>query len=137
MPTQHVRLDARDARAGLVPISEDLGAIDRARLRKLAELIGRDDRRIRLNAALKSPFPVLETDEKAPAALRNLQRRVKPAAAKAGTSFALRADTKKKNLPRDRACWFEGADESVARSTEFSRATTENPTPNEPVEAEA
>src|SRR5262245_27493570 len=119
MPTQHVRLDARDARAALVPISEHLGAIDRARLRQLAELIGRDDRRIRLSAALKSAFPDLETDEKALAAFRQLQLRVKRAAAKAGKAFALRADTKKKNLPRDRACWFEGADESVARSTEF------------------
>jgi len=112
-----VRLNANQARVSFEVLSQELGSTDSERLETLLSLM--QGEQILLSAALSALYPD-KTQQQAQDRLRVFRRKLADAAEEAGIEFKLEVDTKKKNPPQQRWCWFEGADSREQQVSRFS-----------------
>ncbi|MBW0010772.1 MAG: hypothetical protein JO063_11760, partial [Pseudonocardiales bacterium] len=124
------RLPRRAVLRHLDRLAEDLTSRQLSRLRALADLIG-DDGRIPLPRALDAATPGGE-DTKAQDAFRKFRAALEDAADGAGVELRLVSD-QRKAPPRDRFCWFEGADVTDDEVAELSGREAARLTTDEPV----
>jgi hypothetical protein len=125
------RLSRRAVLRHLERLAADLTPRQLSRLQALADLID-DGGRIPLPRALDAATPGGE-DTKAQDAFRKFRAALDDAADGAGVDLRLVSD-QRKVPPRDRFCWFEGADvtgEEVAELSgrEAARLTADEPVP--------
>ncbi|WNG15045.1 TIR domain-containing protein [Cystobacter fuscus] len=122
--TTHSKLWGEALRAAVSPWREELGKSDRERLDALVGLSVRED--IRLSDCLTALFPNVDT-QKAQTALTSFRKRLNDAATEEGRpNLGLRfeVDTKKKNPPTERHCWFTGTDPAMAQAERYSQQLT-------------
>ncbi len=111
-------------RAAAAPLREELGKSDRERLDKLLGLSTGE--RLRLSDCLKVLSPGEEV-QKAQSALRTFRNRLNEASkgeGRADLGLRFEVDTKKKNPPEERFCWFTGPDPAVAQAERYSNQVT-------------
>ncbi|WP_395855197.1 TIR domain-containing protein [Cystobacter fuscus] len=122
--TTHSKLWGEALRAAVGPWREELGKSDRERLDALVGLSVRED--IRLSDCLTALFPNVDT-QKAQTALTSFRKRLNDAATAEGhpdLGLRFQVDTKKKNPPTERHCWFTGPDPAMAQAERYSQQLT-------------
>jgi uncharacterized protein YjbI with pentapeptide repeats len=122
--TTHPKLWGEALRAAIGPWREELGKSDRDRLDALVGLSVRED--IRLSDCLTALFPNVDT-QKAQTALTSFRKRLNDAALGEGRpdlDLRFQVDTKKKNPPTERHCWFTGPDPAMAQAERYSQQLT-------------
>jgi WD40 repeat protein len=110
--------------AAAAPLREELGKSDRERLDKLLGLAVTKE--IRLSDCLHVLFPGEEV-RKAQTALTSFRKRLNDASrgeGRADLGLRFEVDTKKKNPPEERFCWFTGPDPVVAQAERYSDQVT-------------
>ena len=112
------RLTRRAVLRHLDRLADDLTRRQLSRLQALADLVG-DDGRIPLPQALDVATPGGE-DTKSQDAFRKFRAALDDAAQGAGVDLRLVSD-QRKAPPRERFCWFEGADVTGEEVAELSR----------------
>jgi uncharacterized protein YjbI with pentapeptide repeats len=106
------------------PWLEELGKSDRERLEKAVALAAAG--RIRMSDCLKVIFPDKEGRE-AQQALAAFRKRLNDASKGEGRSdlgLRFEVDSKKKNPPEERFCWFTGPDPAVKQAEKYSEQVT-------------
>lgn len=112
------KLTAIAAKRSLVTVGPELGASDSQRIKQIETLIP-DNGMICLADVLDNLYPQHPRD-KALTAFRQFRGRLTNAATEVGLQLSLNADSKTRNTPEQRFCWFEGHDdatEAIARYT--------------------
>ncbi|MFT4925999.1 MAG: WD40 repeat protein [Phenylobacterium sp.] len=111
-PSNINNLNGLAIKRSLKTVKSELGASDRSRIELLETLIP-DDGIICLADVLDTLYPeqIGQPREKALTALRQLRKRLTDAGKEANIDLALKADSKTRNEPKERWCWFEGGDD--------------------------
>ena len=106
------------------PWLEELGKSDRERLEKAVTLAAAG--RIRMSDCLKVLFPDKEGREaqQALAAFRKRLNDVSKGEDRADLELRFEVDSKKKNPPEERYCWFTGPDPAIKQAENFSNEAT-------------
>ncbi|MBI5282179.1 MAG: TIR domain-containing protein, partial [Candidatus Solibacter usitatus] len=114
---------------------DELGRPDRERLVKIIKAAVTE--RIRLSECLGLAFPDHADAKAAMGAFTAFRKRVNDAAERLGCELRLHVDSKKKNPPAERTCWFTGPDGALAQAEDYSRAAAADVagTPIEPLRA--
>jgi hypothetical protein len=106
----------------------EFGASDRKRLEQILDLATTE--RIGLGDCLTTLFPGTDPAD-ALKAFTNLRGRFNQIAEEKAVEIQFVADSKKRDAPPDRFCWFEGADPAVALAKQFSEETTSDLAPGD------
>jgi WD40 repeat protein len=103
------------------PILEELGAANRQRLESLLPLFAAD--KTALSDCLNKLYPNATTAD-ALALFRAFRKAVNDAAQERASGLTLSVDSRKKNPPEERHCWFQAPDTTEEAIENFSRAGT-------------
>ncbi len=118
--TDHSKLTSTAVKRSLISIKPELGASDRQRIELVEALVpATGDGNMPLSEVLNALFPDQARD-KALTAFRQFRSRLSDAAKQADIELALKADSKTRNVPEARICWFEGGNyvaQAIARFT--------------------
>jgi WD40 repeat protein/uncharacterized protein YjbI with pentapeptide repeats len=108
-------------RSVLTPLLEDVGTSDRSRLKQILDMAVAE--KIQLSACLGVLFPD-QDQAKAVKALTNLRSRFNHLTEENGIELRFVVDSRKRNAPSERSCWFVGADPAFAQAEKFSDELT-------------
>jgi len=108
-------------RAVALPLVEELGSSDRKRAEQILELSFGE--KIRLSDCFPTLFPDLQ-DAPALKALTNFRSRFNQLAEELHLDLRLVVDSRKRDTPAQRFCWFEGADPVMAQVANLSEELT-------------
>ena len=113
MSERNNRLSARDLDRLKPKLEQELGAKDCGRFAELLESINAENP-LRLSEALAATFPE-QSKDKALTSFRQFRQRIFNAAEECNIALTLNVDSKKRNSPEQRLCWFEG-DSGIAQA---------------------
>src|SRR5262249_47793839 len=104
-------------RSVVKPLLEEFGASDRNRVAQILDLAGGE--KIRLSDCFPVLFPDLDP-AKAMKAFTNLRSRFNQVAKERGVELRFVVDSRKRDAPSERFCWFVGADPAFAQAEKYS-----------------